>query len=505
MESLEKPNILIVDDIQQNVEFIEAIIKSLPVTIIKARSGLEALSKIRNHELALALIDVQMPGMSGLELATTILQENHREIFPIIFITAYSAEEQNLEMFYKSGITDYIQKPFRKSILLSKVKVFLELYLQKQRLADSEQMYRMLLNASPEGIVIMDISGSIREISNVALQVLGVGKKEDLSGKSFLTLLPEEETRRFKEIINKVINEEVAQNVEFRIRKPDNSQFISEISITLISDSNGNPSALMAIIRDISQRRQAEQQQIQTERMASLGEMATGIAHEINQPLNNISFGLENLFAEISKHPELDLEYLEKKNKRIFDSVDRITYIIDHIRTFSRGQTDVMKTSFSINDSIRNGVSMISEQFKQKGIDLVLTLDDSIPTIHGNTYQFEQVILNLLLNAKDAIVEKMQKFSTDGEKAIKILSYQKKNTIFIEVTDSGIGMTPGIMNQVMFPFYTTKESGKGTGLGLSISLGIIKELNGTIEVESHYTTGTTLRIIIPVHQENRGY
>ncbi len=497
MKNERKPNILIVDDIQQNIEFIEAIIKQLQVNIIKASSGKEALTKIRNHELALALIDVQMPGMSGIELATTILRENHREIFPIIFITAYSAEDQNLEMFYKSGITDYIQKPFRKSILLSKVKVFLELHKQKQRLADSEQMYRTLLNASPEGIVIMDISGSIREISTIAMQVLGMEKREEFTGKSFFTFLPEKEVLRFKEIIDKALNEELAQNIEFRIRRPDNTQFISEISITLITDINGDPSALMAIIRDISQRKHAEQQQIQTERMASLGEMATGIAHEINQPLNNISFGIDNLLAEIGKHKEIDQAYFEKKSQKVFDNIERISHIIDHIRTFSQEQDDIMRISFSINDSIRNGVSMISEQLKGKGIDLILQLDETIDPITGNTYQFEQVILNLLLNAKDAIDERRKLFSDDFERTIQISTFQKAKTIYVEVSDTGIGMTPGIINQVMFPFYTTKESGKGTGLGLSISLGIIKDLNGTIEVKSQYAEGTTLLIVIP--------
>lgn len=498
MESIRKPNILIVDDIQQNIEFIEAIIRSLPVTIIRAGSGEEALAKIRNQELALALIDIHMPGMSGIELATTILHETNREIFPIIFVTSYPADEQNLEMFYQSGITDYIQKPFRKSILLSKVKVYLELHKQKQRLADSEKMYRMLLNASPEGIVIMNIDGTIREVSTIALQVLGIDRKEDPKGMDFLTFLPENEHARFNELLCKTLQEELNQNVEFRVIKAGETQFISEISTTLILDSEGNSFALMAIIRDISHRKVAEQQQIQTERMASLGEMATGIAHEINQPLNNISLGLDNLLTEIGQRPEIDSSYFEKKSTRIFDNIERISYIIDHIRTFSRGQDDLIRISFSINDSILNGISMISEQFKQRGINLILSLDDQIEPIVGNTYQFEQVILNLLLNAKDAIDEKRKLSIVDFKKEIKIDSFQKERTIFVEVRDNGIGMTPDSMNLVMFPFYTTKGSGKGTGLGLSISLGIIKELNGTIEVESQYSEGTTLRIIVPV-------
>ena len=498
MTSKGKPNILVVDDVEQNVEYIEMLIKSLPINIIKAFSGKEALRKIRDHELALALIDVQMPQMSGLELATTILADTNRELFPIIFITAFHSEERNLEMLYKSGIIDFIAKPFRKSILRSKIKIFLELDRQKQRLSDSEKMYRMLLDASPEGIVIMDVSGGIREASNIALNVLGVESKDELTGKDIFGLLPKEEHTRFKEIIKKTLDEELAQNVEFRMIKANHFQFIGEISTTLIRDSEGKPSSLMAIIRDISQRKKIEQQQIQTDRMASLGEMATGIAHEINQPLNTISFGLDNLFAEISKQSDIDHNYLEQKSRRIFDNIERISYIIDHIRTFSTGQDDFIRISFNINDSIRNGISMITEQFKQKGIALVLNLDEKIDPIIGNTYQFEQVILNLLMNSKDAIEEKRKTFPADFNKKIEIKNYQDEKNIFVEVTDNGIGMTPGSIDQVMFPFYTTKETGKGTGLGLSISLGIIKELNGTLEVDSEYSKGTTIRIVVPV-------
>jgi len=501
MDNYGKPTILVVDDVKSNVDFILAILKPLDVRIIEAYSGEEALQVIQGVELTLALIDIQMPGMDGLELATTILKKNNRELFPIIFITARPYEEEQLIKFYQSGIIDFINKPFRKFILLSKIKILLELNRQKQKIAVSEKMYRTLLDASPEGIIIMDPSGQIQDVSKVSLMVFGVKNKQDLINRDFFSFISPEDHPRIKDVINRSPQMVPAQNVEIRVKKTDKSQFIGEISTTVIYDNDGIPSAVMAIIRDISERKQAEQQQIQTERMASLGEMATGIAHEINQPLNNISFGLDNLLAEISKHPEIDQSYFETKSRRIFDNIDRISYIIDHIRTFSQGQDDIMRISFSINDSILNGVSMISEQIKQKGIDLILSLDDGIDSVVGNTYQFEQVILNLLLNAKDAIDEKRTGLSDDFEKVIRVTSYQQNSTIYVEVSDNGIGMTPGSMNQVMFPFYTTKESGKGTGLGLSISLGIIKELNGTIEVESQYWKGTTLRIVIPVEKK----
>lgn len=492
-----KPVILVVDDLEQNILYIETILKPLEVTLIKAYSGHEALEKIRDYELALALIDVQMPGMSGLELATAILTEKHREIFPIVFVTAYPLKGDNLVDAYKSGITDFLTKPFDRNILLSKVRIFLELYRQKQKLAESERLYRMLLNASPEGVIIMNTDGTIRELSNIASAVLGTDHPEGLAGTPFKYRMPEDEHHRFSEVIKSVVAGELAQNIEFRVLKGDREQVMCELSLTRISDKSGRHPALMAIIRDISERKRMEQQQIQTERMASLGEMATGIAHEINQPLNNISFGLDNLLAEIHRQCDISNDYFEQKSIRIFENIKRISYIIDHIRTFSRGQDDFIPSLFSICDSIRNAVSMISEQFRLHDIDLKLDLPGEINPILGNTYRFEQVILNMLYNAKDALEEKEKTTGNDFIRSIIVRVRQDLTNIYTEVTDNGVGMTQDIIDHVMFPFYTTKKTGKGTGLGLSISLGIIKELHGTIEVESEYLKGTTIRIILP--------
>jgi CheY-like chemotaxis protein len=129
MEPEGRPNILVVDDVDYNIAYIEGIIKHLEVNIIKAGSGKEALMKIIDKKLALALIDIHMPEMDGIELATIIHDDKTRDIVPIIFVTAYHHDELSLEKCYDSGIIDFILKPFRKNILLSKIKIFLEMKL----------------------------------------------------------------------------------------------------------------------------------------------------------------------------------------------------------------------------------------------------------------------------------------------------------------------------------------------------------------------------------------
>jgi C4-dicarboxylate-specific signal transduction histidine kinase len=257
----------------------------------------------------------------------------------------------------------------------------------------------------------------------------------------------------------------------------------------------------MAVIRDISQRKRMEQHLIHTEKMVSLGEMAAGIAHEINQPLNTISLGLENLLHELKKTKGIDELYFHKKATRIFDNISRLDYIIDHIRTFSRSNDTFLLSGFNVNDSIRDGISMLSGQLNHKGVELVLHLNESIPLVIGNAQRFEQVIINLLINARDGLEEKQKLNGDNFHKLIEIKSYQKKQFIFVEVKDNGIGIKPDVLDKIMLPFFTTKEAGKGTGLGLSISFGIIKEMNGNIEIQSEFSLGTSLQISIPIENK----
>jgi len=381
----------------------------------------------------------------------------------------------------------------------------------KDALIESEKMYRTLLNASPEGIIIMDINGLITEISNITLEIFGAENKQEFLGEHFFHLIPDEEIGKLKDVLTKTQVEGLVQNVEDILTKKNKSQFICEFSTTLIQETDGRPKAYMAIIRDISQRKKIEQQLIRTERMVSLGEMASGMAHEINQPLLSITLGIENMFFKIKQTNAVDENYFKIKSEKIFEDIQRIGYIIDHVRAFSRDHDDYIVTSFNINESIKNAISMISEQFKHHGIKLMIKLDKKVHPINGNTYKFEQVILNLLNNAKDALEEKTKVIKDDFVKSIKIKTSFDDQTNFVEVTDNGVGIKSEDIDRILFPFYTTKEVGKGTGLGLSISFGIIKELNGNIEIESKPLAGTTFRITLPKtdthdrtkeHQEN---
>jgi len=370
-----------------------------------------------------------------------------------------------------------------------------ELKLAEQALRISEEKYRTMLNASPDGIVLADLRGKITDVSEIGLELYGSTNKNDLVGKHFLRFIPPEEIGSIREILAKTMNEGIVQNVEMRILKKNQSLLVSEISATLIQGPDGAPFSFMIIIRDISQRKKMETKQIHADRMANLGEMASGIAHEINQPLNIISMVMDKILFEYEKTSSVDLDFLKSKADRIFENITRIRNIIDHIRAFSRNHDDYVRAAFDVNTSIDNATMMIMEQFKHLGIKLDLQLK-KVPPIFGNSYQFEQVVINLLINAKDAVIDKKAKLEEYTEMVIGIRTYRENKFIIMEVEDNGIGVGKEDINNIMLPFYTTKDVGKGTGLGLSICYQIIKAMDGTIEIVSDTNSGTIIKVVM---------
>ncbi len=647
--------ILIVDDNTFYLSVLKAILRNIEVEVFMATSGNEALTLINQNDFALAILDIEMPEMDGFELAKHIQDLKNRDVVPIIFLTAYFSDEIQMFKGYDNGAIDYLTKPINKTVFISKVKIFLELDLQKRKmiankeslqkskadlelkqkelelqniqlqkaqsetdesrkkftklydfaptgyfticrsgsihdinlkgarffggepsnlinrnfkefissemlsdldeflfqvfetdtqsgieirlrqmdekttfiylegaliddkqkcllsmvditdqktaqiaLKESEDLYHSLLKTSPDGIIIISLDGIIKEASNIAIDLFAKNSDDNIEGNHFSEFIPKASRRSLAKIFKATVHEGMAQNLEIKLSRIDKSEFTGEISSSQIKGNNGELKAFMAVIRDISERKLIEKQLRHSERMSGIGELATGMAHEINQPLNTISLIIDNIVVSLENKTITEI-YLKTKINKVFDNISRIKKIIDHVRTFARDQEDFAQTTFEINNSINNCISMISEQMHHQDIFLSFIPDREIPAIKGNPYRFEQVILNLLVNAKDAIDEKKKKVGKKFRQRIDLFTRIIDHAIYIEITDNGIGMKPEDVDKVLLPFYTTKPPGSGTGLGLSISYGIIKELGGDIGIQSKLQSGTTIQIKIPIH------
>ncbi|MBI5903162.1 MAG: hypothetical protein HZB84_06745, partial [Deltaproteobacteria bacterium] len=233
-------------------------------------------------------------------------------------------------------------------------------------------------------------------------------------------------------------------------------------------------------------------QLIQSSKLTALGELAAGLAHELNQPLTVI----KGLSKNILKTTYEDSAHYEKL-ELIVEASGRMEHIINHLRVFSRCEEPVFKP-LDLNTVIKDAFIIIKEILHNHAIETVFKLSRDLPAVLGNANRLEQVIINIASNAKDAMLE-----GGRLEVSTRTLEAGGTKSARMSFKDTGCGMGTDIVNRVFDPFFTTKESGKGTGLGLSISYGIVKDHNGEITVESEPGRGTAFHITIPAMDQSQ--
>ena len=235
--------------------------------------------------------------------------------------------------------------------------------------------------------------------------------------------------------------------------------------------------------------RDKQEQLVQAAKLATLGELTTGVAHELNNPLNNTALFVANAI-DLIELGVTDKPQILKELRQAMQQVWKATQIITHLRTFGRA-APASREPIALRAVIEGALSLVQEQLRLHEIEVTVDLGREEPVIVGNPIQLEQVFINLLTNARDAVLD-------SPRKAIRISASVGSTSVEIAFVDTGHGIPSGLERRVFDPFFTTKEVGKGTGLGLSITYGIVKEHGGTIAVESTPSEGTTFLIELPL-------
>lgn len=251
-------------------------------------------------------------------------------------------------------------------------------------------------------------------------------------------------------------------------------------------------------LRRIIQQKDVELLQIS--KHASLAEITAGIAHELTQPLSGIKCISQNMIDDINYDEFDNLEAVSDLSK-ICALVDKASTIINHIRNFSKKSTIAMQF-IDINKVILNALDLINLQFKKNNIDIILRLDDNLKKIYGDKIALEQLLINLLLNARDAIIGKRKVDDTDFNGCIQITTQLDHEKVDLIIEDNGIGISQDLLKNIWSPFFTTKKRSNGTGIGLSISNKILKEHNGEISIDSQHGVGTKFTIYFPIKRKN---
>jgi C4-dicarboxylate-specific signal transduction histidine kinase len=234
--------------------------------------------------------------------------------------------------------------------------------------------------------------------------------------------------------------------------------------------------------------RDKQEQLVQAGKLATLGELTTGVAHELNNPLNNIGLFVGNA-EDLIKLGATDKEQIIRELQRAIQQVRKATEIISHLRTFGRA-APASRELISLRQVIERALSLMREQLRLREIEVTVELGSDEPVVVGNSIQLEQVFINLLTNARDAVADSPQK-------AIRISGSVGCEAVEVMFADTGHGIPPEFERRIFDPFFTTKEVGKGTGLGLSITYGIIKDHGGTISVVSRAGDGATFLVRLP--------
>jgi C4-dicarboxylate-specific signal transduction histidine kinase len=235
--------------------------------------------------------------------------------------------------------------------------------------------------------------------------------------------------------------------------------------------------------------REKQEQLVQAAKLATLGELTTGVAHELNNPLNNIGLFIGNV-SDLIELGAVDRDRVRRDLTRATEQVHKASQIISHLRTFGRA-APASRERVAVNGIIVQALSLLQEQMKLRNIEVELELCDEDPVVIGNAIQLEQVFLNLLTNARDALAQ-------SARKLIRISSGVERNTLRLVFADTGPGIPTGLERRVFDPFFTTKEVGAGTGLGLSITYGIVRDHQGTISIDNTPGAGATFIIELPL-------
>jgi PAS domain S-box-containing protein len=366
-----------------------------------------------------------------------------------------------------------------------------------EALTESEDRYRRLVEHSPDAIAVYS-DGAFAFVNPAAVQLFGAQYESQLIGKQIVNFIQPESRKFAQERIQAILeNEKPLPIVEEKYLKVDGTAI--DVEVASLPILLGKKSAVQVIIRDITEKKKIQSQLLQTQKVESIGTLAGGIAHDFNNIL-----GIVVAYTSILQRVEGDKKKFENSIDAINKAVSRGAALVRQILTFAR-QTEISIKQMSVPELAHEVVTMLQETFP-KLIEFKEVFERGIPLINADHSQIHQAVLNLCVNARDAmpqggvitvkidvrpLEEVKQRFPT--------ASFNRY--VRLSISDTGTGMNESTKKRIFDPFFTTKELGKGTGLGLSVVYGVMQSHYGFVSVESEFGQGTTFYLFLPVPQE----
>jgi two-component system, cell cycle sensor histidine kinase and response regulator CckA len=438
------------------------------------------------------LIDYRLGEVDGLELLRQAIAGGC--CAPIILLTGRGDRAIDIEAM-KAGAADYLEKSQLNAALLERS---IRYALERRRSERKIREQAALLDVATDAIFVCDLEYKIL-FWNQAAEKLYDWTQAEAVGRKISELWVQKNLTQLQQALNKILNNGSWEG-EFKQKTKDGEDITVESRWTLVSEFDGNSQCILVVNTNITEKKQLELQFFRAQRLESIGTLASGIAHDLNNilaPILMTSQLLESQFKDERSQHLLGI---------ITSNTKRGANLVKQVLSFTRG-LEGDRILLQLKHLIVE-IQQIAKETFPKSIQVVSKISPELPTVIGNATQLHQVLMNLCVNARDAMPEG-GKLTISAEKVFVDEGYAKMhlnaavgNYVAIAVIDTGVGIAPENTERIFEPFFTTKELSKGTGLGLSTVLGIVKSCDGFIKVDSELEKGSTITVYLPAQQQS---
>lgn len=517
------PQILLIDDDASIRVLVRESLKGL-CEVVEASTGEEGIALAVKLRPSMLITDVMMPGLSGFDVVMKLRQIDHLRRIPFIVITSYGRSKEEQESMAKTlGFDDYILKPINVAAFRERVRAYLasglkpsveeplpsslreysldlidRLHASVEELRNEKKFTESIIQSLSSGLMVLDLAGRIIAINPEGRRILGLFPAK-AEGRLLSDIIGQERALLMSDMLKNTL---FLRN-EMTLGAETGSEKIIGFTTVHRVNTAGEVVGIIVSFRDITELRRIQKEMEKMDRLGTIAEIASAVAHEIRNPLAGIKTMAQSIDENLDDRDE-NKEYIV----RIIRQVDRLNEILKAFFTYARPpKPRIAKTSLP---AIVNEVKpLISSRLHERGVRLSERYDDGLPQVVADPNQVQQVFLNLMLNAVDAVpggggrVEIEARRLSPETRADYLPLFpalkERRPFILVEVRDSGIGMAKEVAAKIFEPFFTTKTS--GSGLGLSIVHRILQENGAAIFVDSREGAGTTFRILFPAEEQ----
>jgi two-component system NtrC family sensor kinase len=457
-----------------------------------ASSGRDCLERLREQKFDILLLDHELPDGKGLDWLRRFSGLGIG--IPTIFITAKGDSRLAIDAM-KEGVFDYINRsaecakafPFVVHRAVEGYSLMVEKVRLQKELIETKLFLESVIEKAGDAISVMDLEGRILYWNEGAERIYGY-KKEEVIGKrpSEFFHPGDEKTERDDEcqmdsLMSRVREGEVVSNHEARRKTKDGREITVRMTVSPLRNAEGAIIGATRICRDITHLKKAEERLILAERLSSLGELTAGVAHELRNPLAGIKINTQVLSRK-KDLSETDRRVLEGT----LEGVEKIQKIVDDMLHFARPKPAHFREE-NINEVIEKSLAVLQAKLRKGNISLMFTRGEGLPRVRIDVHQVQQVLINLMLNA-------VQAMARGGTLTVRTFR-ENGSGVGVEIRDTGVGIPAANLKKIFDPFFTTKS--EGTGLGLSITMKILDNHRASLEVESEEGKGSVFTLHFP--------